>query len=186
MPSLSEPTKLTYDDYRLLPDDGRRHEVLDGEHRMTAAPNLRHQRISMVLSWALESHLREHPRGQVFAAPCDVVLSRFDVVQPDLVFVSRERSAILMEDRVHGAPDLVVEIVSESSRGTDLEVKRKLYGRFGAQEYWVIDPAAETAAVCRFRKGRLQWVKKLSPERGDALTTPLLPELRLPLSTLFE
>jgi Uma2 family endonuclease len=86
--------KLTIEDYQGFPDDGKRHEIIDGEHYVTPAPNLRHQAISRNLTILIGSFLRDHPHGRLFAAPCDVYLSRFDVVEPDLLFVSSAKNAL--------------------------------------------------------------------------------------------
>jgi len=185
MAALPEAVRLTYEDSLCFPEDGRRHEVVNGEHVMTPAPNLRHQDVLGNLYWALKSHLRTEGTGRLLLAPCDVVLSDFDVVQPDLLFVAREHEAILTETHVEGAPDLVVEILSESTRKNDLVVKRKLYGRFGVREYWVIDPVVEAVAVYRLEAGELHKESELTAEAGDHLRTPLLPGLEVPLDSLF-
>ena len=89
-------------------------------------------------------------------APCDVVLSDTDVVQPDLLFVSREREHLLSGgENVRGAPDLVVEILSPATAGRDRCYKRALYGRHGVVEYWLVDPTAETVWIHRQRAGVL-------------------------------
>jgi len=93
-PARAEPIRFTYEDYLGFPDDGRRHELIDGEHLVTPAPTRRHQELSGRLSLALGS-LRTHPVGQVYAAPLDVILSDTDVVQPDILFVSNERREVL-------------------------------------------------------------------------------------------
>ena len=133
-PAEVSSTKLTYDDYLLFPDDGRRHELIDGEHYVTPSPSLRHQRISRRFATAFDDFLRAHPLGEVFYAPLDVVPTDVDVVEPDVLCVSNERAGIL-GDPIRGAPDLVIEIVSPSSRRTDEVVKRKLYERIGVCEY---------------------------------------------------
>src|SRR5215218_2041044 len=102
------PVRLTYTDYLLFPEDGQRHEILDGEHYVTAAPFLRHQALVVELAAALHPFIRSNKLGQLFVAPADVVLSRHDIVQPDLVFISTERLHILTERNIQGAPDLVV------------------------------------------------------------------------------
>ncbi|NJD69099.1 MAG: Uma2 family endonuclease [candidate division NC10 bacterium] len=178
--------KFTYDDYLLFPDDGRRHELIDGEHYMTPSPSERHQRISFNITHHIATHLDERPLGRLYAAPFDVVLSKTDVVQPDLLFVSSARSSILTAQNVQGAPALIVEILSETTRKTDEIVKRKLYERFGVQEYWIVDPELETIKVYRTTGQGYQRVAELSCETGDTLTTPLLPDLTLPLSKIFE
>src|SRR6185295_7671847 len=85
--------KLTYDDFVLFPDDGQRHELIDGEHYVTPSPNPKHQRVLGNLHLLIGGWLETHPIGQVFFAPLDVVMSDFDVVEPDLLYMSNERAA---------------------------------------------------------------------------------------------
>ncbi len=177
--------KLTYEDFLLFPDDGKRHEIIDGEHFVTPSPVTKHQRISMNLSRILASFLAEHPLGEVFAAPLDVVLSETDIVEPDLLFVSRERSQILTDKHLRGAPDLVIEIGSEGTRRTDEVIKRKLYEKYGVREYWVVVPTLETVKVYRLGAAGFERAAELSLESGDTLTTPLLPGLQLSLRAVF-
>src|SRR5947207_2817503 len=95
----SRRVKLTYDDYVLFPDDRMRHELIDGEHFVTPAPGMRHQRIAMRLTLAIASWLEEHPVGELFFAPFDVVFTQFDVVEPDLLYVSNERARDLLTEK---------------------------------------------------------------------------------------
>ncbi|HYC92471.1 MAG TPA: Uma2 family endonuclease [Thermoanaerobaculia bacterium] len=172
-------TKLTYEDYLLLPDDGRRHEIIDGEHYVSPAPNTRHQRLSKRISRALYP-FEDAGLGEVFSAPYDVVLSFFDVVQPDVIFVTAARSHIIVEKNVQGAPDLAVEILSPSNRQYDEQVKLKTYERLGVAEYWIVDPDESSVRIFR-RSG-----ERFTPaDAGDTLTTPLLPGFALPLRDLF-
>lgn len=179
------PVKLTYEDFLLFPDDGKRHELIDGDHYVTPSPITRHQRISRNLMIALHSFVTKHRLGEVFAAPYDVILSDVDVVEPDLLFVSAGRATIITEKNIQGAPDIVVEILSESTRKTDEMVKRKRYEQFGIMEYWIVDPELESVKVYRMTdKGYVraaEWAK----ETNDTLTTPLLPDLRIPLTDIF-
>jgi Uma2 family endonuclease len=108
-------TRLTYEDYLLLPEDGRRYEILDGELYVNASPLRKHQAVLRDLVFRIGAYLEEHPIGTVYFAPFDVVLSEHDVVQPDLLFISNEREQIITHKNVSGAPDLAVEILSESS-----------------------------------------------------------------------
>ena len=179
-------TKLTYEDYSTFPDDGKRHEIIDGEHFVTPAPNLKHQSISMNLSGILKVFLDTHPLGRVFAAPADVVLSEIDVVEPDLFFVSSGRLDRLTKANVQGAPDLVIEILSPSPRRTDEITKRKRYEHFDVREYWIVDPELETVKVLRRTGKGLERVAELSREEGGLLDTPLLPGLSIPLARIFE
>jgi Uma2 family endonuclease len=179
------PTRLTYDDFVLFPEDGLRHEILDGEHYVSAAPYLRHQAVSMNLSGLLSSFIRSHGLGRLFAAPTDVLLSRHDIVEPDLVFVSKERLQILTEKNIQGAPDLVIEILSGSTKKVDQGIKLERYERFGVQEYWLVDPDRNTITVYRSDSERFQRAAVLSTEAEDVLQTPLLPGLDLRLSEVF-
>lgn len=178
--------KFTYEDYLVFPDDRRRHELIDGEHYMTPSPSIKHQQISVNLSTALKVFLKEKKVGMVYTAPSDVVLSDLDVVQPDLLFISSHRSSIITEKCIQGAPDLIVEIISENTRKTDEVIKRKLYERYGVQEYWIVDPELETVKVFRMTEEGFIRSAELSKEENDILTSPLLPDLKIPLTEIFE
>ena len=115
----SNATKLTYEDFVLFPDDGKRHELIDGEHFVTPSPNTRHQACLRNLTCALDAFVHERRLGQVFFAPLDVVFTRHDVVEPDLLYISTARAGVLTEANVQGAPDLVAEVLSPFSRRQD-------------------------------------------------------------------
>jgi Uma2 family endonuclease len=186
MDPASHSTKLTYDDFLLFPDDGKRHELINGEHYVTPSPNIRHQDISGRLFLLIGTWLNEHPVGRIFYAPLDVLFSRFDVVEPDLLYVSNERAAeLLAGQHVMGAPDIVVEIGSPGTRKRDETIKRQLYDRGGVVEYWVIDPETDVIRVYRRDGGRFGRAIELSREPGDVLSTPLLAGLEIPLERLF-
>jgi Uma2 family endonuclease len=179
--------KLTYDDFLLFPDDGMRHELIDGEHYVTPSPNTKHQRVSGNLYWLIRQYLEAHPIGEMLFAPFDVVLSRFDVVEPDLLYMSRERAAkVLTSKNTQGAPELVIEIASPGTRKRDETVKRRLYERMEVSEYWVVDPDVDTIRVYRLDGQRYAQSLDLSLEAGDVLTTSLLPGLELPLTGVFK
>ncbi len=174
--------RFNYHDYLQLPDD-KRYEIIDGELLVVPAPYLRHQRILRELATALCAHVKERDSGQVFFAPCDVVLSAENVVQPDLLFVTKERQGILTEANIQGPPDLAIEILSEATRQRDLHLKRKLYAKYGVREYWIVDPDAATVEVLvRGEPGYISAGVYGCPER---LSSPLLPELNLPVSEIF-
>lgn len=180
------PRKLTYEDYLLFPEDGLRHEILDGEHYVTSAPSRWHQTASANLTYFFVDILRRNSLGRVFTAPFEVVLSENDVVHPDLLFISNGRLDRLTEKNVQGAPDLVVEILSDSTRRRDETLKRGIYERFGVLEYWLVDPQRQTVRV--FRSSGAGFVKALdlSAAAGDVLTTPLLSGLEIPMGEIFE
>lgn len=186
MTPVASPVKLTYEDFLHFPEDGKRHELIDGEHFVTPAPALRHQEILINLLSALRPHVLEHQLGRVYVAPVDVVLSETDVVEPDLLFVATAHLDRLTEANVQGPPDLVVEVVSETGRRRDEVTKRHLYERYGVAEYWVVDPVIETVKVYRAgADGRYQRRPELSLEQADTLESPLFPGLALALSEIF-
>ena len=188
MPTTSHrDTRLTYDDFVRIPDDGMRHEIIDGVHYVTPSPVLRHQQLMGRLYLAIGNFLEEHPEvGQAFLSPLDTVFSPWDVVEPDLVFVAADQLEILTEPNIQGAPALVVEILSPSTRRRDLGIKRQLFDRGGVREYWVVDPKARELTVYRRAPGGgLSELAPLSASTRAALTTPLLPGFSLSVAKLF-
>ena len=177
--------KLTYDDYVLIPDDGNRHEIIDGEHYVSPAPYLRHQRLVGRLFRWLDGFVVPGSLGEVFFAPLDVLLSWNDVVQPDLLYVSRERAEISTEKNIQGAPDLVIEVLSERTRKLDEEIKLWSYEQYGVGEYWIVNGSRKAVAVFRRIDGAFQPQPELSAAAGDVLKTPMLPGLEISLSELF-
>lgn len=175
--------KLTYDDYLLFPNDGLRHEILDGEHFVTNAPSRWHQKAVSNLTYLLVGFLRQSPLGEVYTAPFEVLFGRHDVALPDLVFVSNERSAILTDKNIQGTPDLIIEILSSSTRRSDEVVKRGVYERFGVLEYWIVDPKRQTVQVFRASESGFTAPTDLTTE--DLLTTPLLPGLEIRVREIF-
>lgn len=139
---VNRQTKLTYEDYIHFPDDGRIHELIDGDHYVSPAPGTGHQRISRRIQFQLYEQLEKTGRAEVFNAPTDIHLTEIDVVQPDLAVIDLARRHIITTKKINAAPELVVEILSESTAERDISLKRDLYQRAGVTEYWIVDPAA--------------------------------------------
>ena len=177
------PVKLTYDDYVLIPDDGQRHEIIDGMHYVTPAPGRKHQRVVVNLVWAIREFLEHHPIGEVYVSPFDVRLSRHDIVQPDVLFVRSETLHILNDKNAAGAPDLAIEVLSSSTRKRDRSLKRDCYERLSVQEYWIVDPLRNAVTIYRRSGAALASAGDLTG--ADVLTTPLLPGFALSLERLF-
>jgi Uma2 family endonuclease len=177
--------KLTWDDYVQFPDDGKRHELIDGEHYVTASPFRRHQAIVRELLVAIANYLSAHPIGEVFGAPFDVIVSRFDVVEPDLLYVSKERAPDVLKEWVRGAPDLVIEVASESTRKRDETIKRALYERAGVLEYWIVDPEIDVVRIYHRNGDRFDRPIELSRGAGDVVTSPILPGFQFALDAIF-
>lgn len=180
----SDPTaiKLTYEDYRKTPDD-ERYELLDGELIMAPAPLTGHQLVQVALGAPLYTFVKQRGLGLVFFAPTDVVLSDTNVVQPALLFVSTAREHIVTRANIQGAPDLVVEIRSDSTAERDWTLKRELYAEHGVKEYWLVDPEAMTVTVLLlhgdvFNVVGIYW-------KGQRLTSPTLEGFTVSLDEIF-
>ncbi|HVR98526.1 MAG TPA: Uma2 family endonuclease [Thermoanaerobaculia bacterium] len=178
--------KLTYEDYVLIPEDGLRHEILDGEHYMSPAPTPEHQGIAAILFRKLDNFVHERRLGRVYFAPLDIYFSPHDIAQPDLLFISNERAGIVGKKKVEGAPDLLVEVLSDSTRRTDQVVKQRIYEAFGVLEYWLVNLQDRTVRVYRRAGDGFGPAATLSGEAGDVLTTPLLPGLEIRVGEIFE
>jgi Uma2 family endonuclease len=173
---------VTYADYLAL-DDGQRYEVVAGELLVTPAPVPRHQLVVGDLHFLLSAWVRPRKVGRVLLAPTDVVLSDTDVVQPDVLFISRARLAIVGDRAIEAAPDLVLEVLSPSTRSRDRGPKLAAYARHGVVEHWLVDPDALWVEVRRRSSEGLVLATTL--RRGDRLETPLLPGFALALDELF-
>ena len=175
-------TTLTYQDYLETPDD-ERYELLNGELIVIAAPNIAHQRTTFNLAFFLRIFVEKNGVGEVFVSPCDVVLSETNVLQPDVTFVSNARESIVMDKNIQGVPDLVVEVVSPSTDARDRETKRNIYAQHGVPEYWLADPEERTVSVMVLEEDSYRESGVYAFE--EALTSPALPGLLLPLADVF-
>ena len=140
--------RYVYEDLLAMPEDGKRYEIVDGDLLSSSSPGRRHQQVVSNVLRALTA-IEAAGAGEVLLGPLDVVLDRHTVLVPDVLFVRTERLNIVTERNVDGAPDLVVEVLSESTRDMDLGPKLRAYGRHGVGEYWVVDPDANTVHVFR-------------------------------------
>ena len=179
---LDIKTRLTYADYLKTSDD-ERYELLDGELVMPPAPLLHHQYVQIKLSGKMDAFVEKHNLGVVYPSPADVVLSDTDIVQPDILFVSKERSHILTRENVRGAPDLVVEILSPATAERDRTVKLDLYAQHGVKEYWIVDPDAKTITVLLRCESRFE-VSGIYRE-GQSLSSPNLEGFSVALEDVF-
>jgi Uma2 family endonuclease len=173
--------KLTYADYEKIPADGFRHEIIGGDEFMTPAPNLDHQRVVVKLTTLLENHVAGRKLGGIYVAPTDVLLSKHDIVEPDVIFISEKRKSILGEKNIEGAPDLVIEVLSPSTQAEDRGPKLALYERSGIAEYWIVDPPSKTVEIREFGTTRRTRVYK----EGQSFESSLLPGLVVKLSDVF-
>ena len=175
-------TELTYEDYQKTSDD-ERYELLDGALMISPSPNTAHQSVQAELGWRIAQFVREGRLGHLFFAPTDVVLSRTDVVQPDLLFISSQRAHIIAPANIQGAPDLIVEIRSDSTAERDESFKRQLYADCGVEEYWLVHPEAATISVLLL--GEKGYAEAATYTAGQTLTSPMLDGLFINLDDLF-
>ena len=182
-PTHADVELLTVEDYRATPE-GSRYQLVEGELFMAPAPNMFHQSIAWNLSQLLGGYLATHPVGRAFFAPCDVYLSEHDVVQPDVLFVARANLGILHEDGVHGAPDLVIEVLSPATAQLDKKSKRRIYARARVKEMWLVDPLLLQIQVYDFARDPAKPVRLV--EEDETFTTALLPGLAISAAEIFK
>ena len=173
----------TYADYAAMPDDGRRYELWDGELSLMPAPGLSHQGILRDLLGVLNEHVKRLGLGVVFPSQVDCILADTTVLQPDLAFIDSSRRAILTERAIEGAPTLVVEILSPSTRRADRTVKAGLYARYGVPWYWLVDPGARTIEALALRDGAYELAGLV--QRGGRGALPPLDGLILDFEQLL-
>ncbi len=175
----------TYEDYRRLPDDGRRYEIIEGVLHVTAAPNFDHKYTSGEIFAVLRAHVREHQLGIVISAPFEVYLPDVaQVVQPDVLFIALERVPPPGAAGFSGAPDLIVEVLSPSTARTDRLVKFSAYERAAVREYWLVDPRTHSVEVYSLSEdGTYEMAGQYTP--GETVTSAVLSDLALPVDDLF-
>ena len=176
-------TKMTYDQFCLLPEDRKRHELMDGELFVTPAPNPKHQEIVGELYSLLSAFVKANALGKVYIAPVDVVFDEHTTLEPDILFIRQARRGIVGEDAIHGAPELVVEVLSPSTFYHDLRRKMAVYAQFGVQEYWIIDPEKQTIELYGRVGEGLELARRSSSD--ETFESPLLPGFQLLVNSIF-
>ncbi|MCC6943457.1 MAG: Uma2 family endonuclease [Thermomicrobiales bacterium] len=146
----------TVDDLKDLPEDGLRYEIIGGELIVSPSPSTKHQLASMNLSLLVAGYVRRRGIGVAFAAPYDVVLGTHNVLEPDLLVILNEQADMVTDAHVVGAPALVIEIISPSSRSIDRVRKSATYADHGVQEYWIVDPDTESIIAQKLVNGVYQ------------------------------
>lgn len=182
MATATEKKKLSYEDYARL-GEGAPYQLIDGDLVKTPAPNPIHQNIVGALFIALKRAADNAKSGQVFIAPIDVQLTPHDVFQPDLIFIAKDRSAIIGEAKIEGPPDLAIEVLSPGTAYYDMRVKKAAYAKAGVREYWIVDPMASSIEVYVLESGAY----RLDQERAEntRALSRLIPEFQVDLAELF-
>ena len=166
MASPLEKKLWTYQDYLEETDEGEIYQIIEGELLMAPpAPASRHQFISGDLYYYLREYVYAHKLGKVAYAPIDVALDDKNVVQPDILFISKDNLGIIQERGIIGVPDVVIEILSPSTIQRDRYQKRELYEKFKVKEYWIVDIASQSIEVLRLKHDRYE-LHSFAVEKG--------------------
>ncbi len=179
----TEARRLTVEDYRRLPEDDWRYQLIDGEIVMSPSPNFFHQTILSNLFQVLSSHVRQRELGKVRFAPLDFYLDDNNVYQPDILFISGARESIIQEDGLHGAPDFVVEVLSPRTARHDLNAKRAGYARSGVRELWLVYPKAKRVDVFHLQEKAEAPIASYS--LGQTFRSSLFPDLNISADEIF-
>ena len=181
---IRNPKLLTYDDYaKLTPPDSGNYELHNGNIIYVPTPTGYHQTISMNLSIHLGIYIKNNQLGKILAAPMDTIFSPHDTLQPDLLFISKEREHIIKK-QVDGVPDLVVEIKSPSNSATEMSYKKHVYESKGVKEYWLILPDKQTLIQYENIDNELVRLNVLTIE--DTLKSFVIEGFELQMKDIFE
>ena len=176
--------RVSFAELSAWPEDGRRYELYGGEPIVVPAPNLRHQRVVVALVELLGEYERR-AGGCVVTAPFDIVLSDYDVLQPDVVFFGATKRAQLDPlEAAYLVPDVAVEVLSRSTEARDRGRKMALLARYGLPEYWLIDPTSNTLEIYVSREGAFNLFGVFST--GDRAESPTLAGLTVTVDHLFD
>lgn len=173
-------TQLGYAEYVCFPDDGKRHEIIEGEHYMNPAPSTNHQTVSRRIQFSLYSQIELKELGQVFNAPVDLQLNEHNIVQPDIVIVLEAKRQIITPTKIKGIPDLIIEILSPTSTKNDCVLKRQVYETAGVPEYWIVDPIEHEVQQLVLASG-----KYVPREHGDTIILTVLKNVSVNLNEVW-
>ncbi len=176
--------KYSHQDLLSTPDDRNRYEIFEGELVVTPAPSLEHQTIVMNLSRLLSTHIVTNDLGKAWGAPVDVYFDEETVVQPDLLFVSKKRLSIIEKQRVNGAPDLIVEVLSPKTEDRDRGFKFRRYAQEGVQEYWLADPDKRVVEVYTLTRTGFELFGTFAGD--EEVRSKILEGLRFPVSEVWK
>ena len=182
MPSVLTE-QFTVADYRAMSEGPPYYQLVEGELIMAPSPSSFHQDIAANIHLLVANHVRKHRLGKVCIAPLDVFLSDANVFQPDVFFLSNASLPLFQADGIHGAPDLVVEIVSPSNGLLDKKRKRPVYARCGVKELWLVDPVLEQIHRYDFAIDQAKPVRVMDSD--ESFETPLLPGLVIDAADVF-
>ena len=188
MQTLTTTEKITVEDFKKMyfieSEDAPYMELMEGQIIQKSSPSLAHQIISGKLFFALETFNRMHSLGQVVTAPIDIVLDRYNCLQPDLVFILNDQKDIITNNGIIGSPALAIEIISPSSAMRDRVHKKKIYERNGVKEYWLVYPEYEEIEIFELKNGLYELFSTATKTEGE-LQSAILKDLKLDLKEIF-
>lgn len=187
METVISNTKVSVTEFRKMlfnNDDNYYYEIIDGEMIRKSAPTPMHQRICRKLIVILDNFINEKKSGEIFQSPIDVYLDEYNKPQPDLVFVSNEKKAIITNDGIMGVPDLIIEIISPTSVIRDRIEKKNLYERMTVPEFWLIDPEYEAIEIYKLQNNRYELLSAATTLEGE-LKSALFEGLTITLTDIF-
>lgn len=181
---MNVQVKYTYRDLLTTPDDGNRYEIIQGELVMTPSPNDAHQTAHANLFGMLWSFVKKHSLGKLYSAPFAVYFDEGTVVEPDILFVSRDRLDRIDERKLNGPPDFVIEIISDSTESRDRSFKFTSYAREGVKQYWIVDPSKKTVEICKLERTGFILTGKFDGK--EDIHSPLFEGLSFPAESIFQ
>ena len=181
--ALPENIRFKAADIWDMPEDGKRYEVIDGQLYATPTPVPEHQGALGVLFGYTGPYVHERLLGRVYFAPIGVVLDDENGLQPDLVYIARERLDLISGRGIEGAPDLVAEVVSPSTRARDRGIKLRRYAASGVPHYWIVDPRTRALEAYRLTEQGYELSGTFGP--GSTFRPQLFPDLELPVDELW-
>ena len=180
---MTVEVKYTYADLLTTPDDRHRYEIFEGDLIVTPAPNRPHQKAHASLFRILSQHIAEHSLGEMYSAPFDVYFDEETTFEPDILFVAKARLDIIDEQKVNGAPDVVIEVISPSTESRDRGFKFKRYGQEGVKEYWLVDPTKKTIEI--YQLGEKGFVNAGTFRGGDEVRSPYFVGLKFKVEEVW-
>ena len=179
-------TRMTYEEFMALPEEeGKHYELIEGELVLNPAPVPRHQWILAKVQYALHSYFEKHGGGRALFSPIDVVLSSENVLEPDIIVMMSDRLSLIGPKNIEGPPNITIEALSDGTRRKDEVTKRRLYERFGVDEYWIYDPEIDTVKIYRRSGDAFERAIEIDTETGGTITSPLLPGFALDVNEVF-
>ena len=184
MLKFTQPKLLTFDDYaRMTPPESGNYELHNGKIIHMPSPLIPHQRLARRLVRLLENYLHDNPIGELFFAPMDVIFNQNDTMQPDILVVSNERSSI-KDRQIKGAPDFIVEILSDGNTTKEMSYKKHIFETHGVREYWLINLAKQT--ITQYENIDDEFVIRNKIQKDGSLASVVIEGFTLKASDIFE